>query len=104
MVMLGGIICLLSVGKGLPNLLKSEGGSKYPLVPPVLFCELCNCTQQRQENRKTRIFSLDNYGQKTCAGVFFFLFAPLRLRRNNFSSAITRLTIERESEREGGFG
>ena len=29
---------------------------------------------------------------------FFFLFAPLRLRRNNFSCAIMRLTIEREKE------
>ena len=30
--------------------------------------------------------------------VAFFLFAPLRLRRNNFSSTIMRLTIEREKE------
>ena len=31
-------------------------------------------------------------------GGFFFLFSPLRLRRNNFSCAIMRLTIEREKE------
>ena len=51
---------------------------------------------EAKEDRKTRIFSLDNYGQKTRR--LFFLFSPLRLRRNNFSCAIMRLTIEREKE------
>ena len=71
--------------------------------PPQLFCVIAGCTQrraieqQKQKDRKTRIFSLDNYGQKT-RWLFFLLFAPLRLRRNNFSCAIMRLTIERERE------
>lgn len=51
----------------------------------------------QEELRKTEIFSLDNYGQKSRSFVSVF-FAPLLLRQNNFSSAIMRLTIERERE------